>query len=168
MFAFSRRSIALSLLLGALLFPIATATAAEIEVDSTRALAEAIENAGDGDIIVLTGDIELQRYLPRITADITIEGGGYTISGGGKYRIFIIEKDAAVTINALGIVSGAADKIPIERRLHFKERGAIVNLHGSLTICNSMFAATQRITAALSSTSARSISATAVSPATGR
>ena len=140
MIAFSRQSIAFSLLLGALLLSVLTSAAAEIEVDSTRALANAIETASDGDIIVLTGDIELQRYLPRITADITIEGGGHTISGGGKYRIFFIEQGADVTINALSVLDGRADKISIEPRLHFREGGAIVNLHGSLTICNSMFA----------------------------
>lgn len=140
MIAFSRRTIAFSLVLGALLLSARTSAAAELEVDSTRALAEAIEHASDGDIIVLTGDIQLQRYLPRITADITIEGGGHTISGGGKYRIFFVEEGADVTINALNVLDGRADKISIERRPHFKEGGAIVNLHGSLIICNSTFA----------------------------
>ena len=47
--------------------------------------------AGSGvDTIVLTADVTLREGLPTVTSKIIIEGNGYTISGGGKARIFDI------------------------------------------------------------------------------
>ncbi len=40
------------------------------------------------DIITIAEDITLSEPLPPITGAITIEGGGHSISGDGKYRIF--------------------------------------------------------------------------------
>ena len=40
------------------------------------------------DIITIAEDITLTEPLPPIRGTITIEGGGHTISGDGKYRIF--------------------------------------------------------------------------------
>ena len=72
-------------------------SAANIRVGGGCTLAEAIANAnndnnggGDGngctagsgnDTITLTGNIALTATLPLVTSNITIEGGGYTLSG---------------------------------------------------------------------------------------
>lgn len=148
---FSRPSIAYSMVLGALLLSVLTSAAAEIEVDSTRALAEAIENANDGDIIVLTRDIQLQRYLPTITADISIEGGGHKIDGMRRRSIFFIDEAVTVKINNLIMTNGFADNCL--RREQRRKRdvpacpdskkwtwgGAIYNDGGNLSISNSEF-----------------------------
>ena len=59
-------------------------------VNSTADLALAIESADAGDIIRLSDDITLDQRLPKITADITIEGSGFTISGAGEFSIFFV------------------------------------------------------------------------------
>lgn len=47
--------------------------------------------AGRGhDVITLTRDITLAEPLPRITSQITIDGGGHSISGDRRYRIFVV------------------------------------------------------------------------------
>ncbi len=151
MIAFSRLSIAVALLSLVFLFPLSTATAAELEVDSTRALANAIENASDGDVLVLTRDIQLQRYLPRITADIAIEGGGHKIDGMRRRSIFFIDEAVTVRINNLTMTNGFADNCL--RREQRRKRdvpecpdpkkwtwgGAIYNDGGNLSISNSNF-----------------------------
>ena len=40
------------------------------------------------DVITISEDIILTEQLPAIRGTITIEGGGHTISGAGKFRIF--------------------------------------------------------------------------------
>ena len=62
--------------------------------------------AGSGhDVIILSGDITLSAPLPQITSDITILGDGYTISGGGRFRIFNVIA-GKMTINNLTMVEG--------------------------------------------------------------
>ncbi len=112
--------------------------AADITVDSNCSLADAIQAAesdsevggcpaGDGaDTIHLSGDVTLAAELPQITSDITIAGGGYTISGDNSFRIFYIA-DGALTMNQLTLTNGTAD-----------EGGAIKN-DGTLMISNSSF-----------------------------
>ena len=47
--------------------------------------------AGSGvDTITLFADLTLTEALPTVTSEIIIEGNGYTISGGGRNRIFDI------------------------------------------------------------------------------
>lgn len=49
--------------------------------------------AGSGhDSIELTHDIVLTERLPVIESRITIRGNGHTISGAGKYNIFVVNK----------------------------------------------------------------------------
>ena len=113
--------------------------AADITVDSDCSLADAIQAAqndseiggcpaGDGaDTIHLSGDITLAAELPQITSDITIEGGGFAISGGDAFRIFYIA-EGALAINELTLTDGTAEK-----------GGAIYN-DGTLRISDSNFA----------------------------
>lgn len=59
------------------------------------------------DIITFTEDITLTEALPPINGTITIEGGGHTISGNDKYRIFVVS-GGRLTINNLTLTRGRA------------------------------------------------------------
>lgn len=62
--------------------------------------------AGSGhDTIVLDADIELDRPLPVITSEITIEGRGHKIDGKRAFRIFDIDR-GKLTINDLTLTNG--------------------------------------------------------------
>lgn len=94
-------------------FFVSGAQAADIEVGVACSLADAITaantdaavggcRAGNGaDTITLTGDITLDFGLPRIESDLTIEGGGFTISGSGQLSIFKAEKGEFVLRNVV-------------------------------------------------------------------
>lgn len=58
------------------------------------------------DIITITEDIVLTEPLPPITGTITIEGGGHTISGTGKFRVFDVDNDGRLTIKQLTLIEG--------------------------------------------------------------
>ena len=65
--------------------------------------------AGRGaDTIVLQTDARLWATLPRIESTITIEGGGNTISGDGRYRIFEVARGASLTVRNVTIADGYA------------------------------------------------------------
>ncbi|MCY4072103.1 MAG: right-handed parallel beta-helix repeat-containing protein [Chloroflexi bacterium] len=93
----------------AMLFPVAIVAmaalispvlAADIAVDETCSLADAIVaansdsatggcRAGSGaDTIILSGDISLDAALPPIESDLTIDGRDFEINGEGMFRIF--------------------------------------------------------------------------------
>ncbi len=61
------------------------------------------------DIITIAEDITLSEPLPPITGTITIEGGGHTISGDGKFRIFDVN-GGNLTIKNLTMRAGKAEK----------------------------------------------------------
>lgn len=127
------------LLLCFALLPAHSVLAADIMVDSDCPLADAIQAAesdsevggcpaGDGaDTIHLTGDIALAAELPQITTDITIVGGGFTISGDNSFRIFYVA-EGTLAINDLTLTDGNA------------ERGGAIYNEGALNITNSRFA----------------------------
>ena len=115
-----------------------TAQAADIELNDTCSLADAITTAnndtavggcpaGSGaDKITLSGDITLTVALPHITSEITIEGNDRTISGNNRFRIFAVNS-GMLTVNDLTMTKGKADW-----------GGAIVNVNGgTLTINDS-------------------------------
>lgn len=117
-----------------------TIQAADIELSDTCTLADAITAAntdeavggcpaGDGaDTISLASDITLDAALPQITTGITIEGGGYTISGNNRLRIFVVN-GGNLTIHELTLTNGFGDW-----------GGAIANLKGMLKISSSTIA----------------------------
>ncbi|MCY4465356.1 MAG: hypothetical protein OXE46_07450 [Chloroflexi bacterium] len=120
------------------MFALPTAQAADIELNDTCSLADAITAAntdavvggcaaGEGaDTITLSSDITLDAALPQITTEITIEGAGYTISGDNRFRIFTVN-GGGLTVNNLSITKGFADW-----------GGAIANVNGgALTVNNS-------------------------------
>ncbi len=136
-------------MLGVLFLPISTTGAAEINVDSTRALADAIVNAIDGDIISLSNDIRLDVRLPKITTDLRIEGGGSTISGAGEFSIFYVASGVNFTLNELNLTEGKADYCIAwdDKNRHYATDctdedkksvgGAILNNGGVLTVISS-------------------------------
>ncbi len=64
--------------------------------------------AGNGaDTITLVQDVTLQEGLPTVTSVITIEGKGFTISGGGRNRIFDIER-GKLTLRNMTLTGGRA------------------------------------------------------------
>lgn len=116
-----------------------TVEAADIELSDACSLADAIKAAntdeiaggcpaGDGaDTIVLSDDIMLDAALPHITTEITIGGGGFTISGKNRFRIFTVNR-GRLTVKSLTMTRGNADW-----------GGAIVNVDGTLTTSESSF-----------------------------
>ncbi|MCY4537234.1 MAG: hypothetical protein OXE52_03290 [Chloroflexi bacterium] len=135
-----------------------TVYANDITVFASCSLADAIRAAntdsavgtcpaGNGaDTIRLTRNITLDAELPQITSEITIEGGGYTISGDSAYRIFYIGNDGTLSLNNTTVTNGkAANECPYFNSkgnevgtTYYPCGGAIVNL-GNLAIGNSAF-----------------------------
>ena len=60
------------------------------------------------DVITISEDITLTSALPAIAGTITIEGGGHTISGNQKFRIFEVNGGNLI-INNLTMTKGVAD-----------------------------------------------------------
>lgn len=76
-------------------------------------LDEAVGNcpAGDGaDIIELREDITLWARLPRIHSEITIEGNGHTISGGGKVGMFSVLSSGKLKVMRARLTDGAGEQ----------------------------------------------------------
>ena len=86
------------------LFTIATwarieCLAATYSVNSFTLLKYYIETgASDGDVISIGADIDVTEQI-QIDDDITIDGNGYTIDGGGNNRIFVVSNGAKVQFN---------------------------------------------------------------------
>ena len=109
------------------------------------------------DVITITEDITLSQALPPITGRITIEGGGHTISGAGRFRIFDVDSGGRLTVKQLtltdgngGRSSGGAIRTQRDAQLHVEDSsfrnntarfgGAIGARHKtSVTIRDSVF-----------------------------
>ncbi|MDE2636084.1 MAG: hypothetical protein OXI30_06940 [Chloroflexota bacterium] len=103
-----------------LLIPASTVHAADIKVNETCSLADAIAaanedeakggcQAGDGaDVIFLTSDVVLSAELPVVVSEITVEGNGYAISGDLSHRIFSVG-DTAFSLNHIKLRDGRSD-----------------------------------------------------------
>jgi len=85
-----------------------TAWSATVHLSTSAALVHALTSAGHGDTIVLTGNVPLTPSdLPALQKNLTIEGNGHTLSGGGQYRGLFV--DAGTTrINNLRTVDTVA------------------------------------------------------------
>ena len=101
-----------------LLFALApTAGLSEITVDKDCGLRDAIKaansdtavagcSAGSGhDTIVLTMDVAVPGMLPPVKSDITIQGGGYTLTGEKRDRLFQV-LTGKLDINHLTLTGG--------------------------------------------------------------
>ncbi len=79
-------------------------------VSDSSGLTRAVINANSGDTITFTSNITLTSNIGLITKNVTINGGNYTLSGGGQYRGFAVESSASpisVAINDLTIADTA-------------------------------------------------------------
>lgn len=127
------------LILIALLTLASPVLAADIAVDETCSLADAIKAAntdsatggcpaGDGaDTITLSADISLDAALPPIESDLTIDGADFEINGNENFRIFHLA-GGDIAIRRLGMRAG-----------HTEDNGGAIFLDGasSLTISRS-------------------------------
>ena len=103
--------------------------------------------ADEADAIVITQDITLSAELPVITSDIIIEGGGHTISGDNRWRIFYND-GGALTIKDLTMTNGRAEGGLVRDEDGSPKNdtanpigGAIVNWWGTVAISDSAFIA---------------------------
>ena len=131
--------------------------AADIRLSSRCALTDAIIAANNdraegscpagrgADTITLTKDITLDSGLPKITSNIAIEGNGYTISGGNRYRIFYND-GGALTIKDLTMTKGYVESELIRNEDGTLKAstansigGAIYNANGTVSISRSIF-----------------------------
>ncbi len=89
----------------------------------------------DHDVITLSEDITLSEALPPITSTITIEGGGYAISGDYKFRVFSL-RGGNLTVNNLKLTRG---RVPLQDDVY--EGGGAIMLDGYsvLTVNDSVF-----------------------------
>ena len=86
--------------------------------------------AGRGaDTITLTRDIRLRGELPTIRSDITIQGGGAEISGDGRYRLFVIERGASLSLVNMTLRDGWS---PDDGSLNLVGDGGAILNEGSL------------------------------------
>lgn len=95
--------------------------------------------AGNGaDLIIIThagtedGTIVLANYL-RVTSSITIEGGGFTVSGGNRVPVLTVHEGGNVVINRLTITEGYE-----HGEGDFNGRGGGIDVAGIATINDSM------------------------------
>ncbi|MYD10512.1 MAG: SH3 domain-containing protein [Chloroflexi bacterium] len=87
--------------------------------------------AGKGhDVISINEDITLERELPPITSEITIEGNGNRISGADRFRIFTVSA-GSLTIRNLKLTGG--------QELDGKGGAILVENSASLVIDDSSF-----------------------------
>ena len=147
-----------------LVAPVPAVYAASITVNSSCSLANAIKAAnsnaarggcpaGSGaDTITLTTNITMTAKHPNINSNITIEGGGYTISGDLEYQIFHVGGSGNLTVNNLtmtkgsahlgGAIGGNGGNVTVTNSAFIDNRamaGGGFNVHGTSSITNSTF-----------------------------
>ena len=150
-----------------LLLPAQTTFAADITVNKTCSLADAItaanKNAATGgcaagdekgkDQIILTASVTLDAPLPEITSNITIKGRGFTVSGAKKHPIFRSRSHAKLQVHNLtlrngrpfgngGAISGGTITVRncvFTNNLAAQGGGAIYTYRGTVDVRNSKF-----------------------------
>lgn len=146
------RRVPVSILIAILLFSVSVlavpqrpAYAALFSANNAAALIAAINAANATaapDVIVLTGDIALTAVhnvtdgangLPAITTPITLEGGGYAITGAGGFRIFYVAAGGTLTLNTVTLSGGQANAGGLGDL-----GGGVLNL-GTLNVTGSVF-----------------------------
>ena len=136
---FHKRILVLFLLL--LIAPRLVAQARDINVGSSAELADAIRNANDGDTIVLTADIIMTDHPATVSANITVDGMGGTISGNDRYRIFFVGPKGQLTIKNLTLTKGNAHagSPPCPSYVSPDGDGGAICNEGGVTISDSTF-----------------------------
>lgn len=109
------------------------AYASDIAVDEDCSLADSITAAntdeavggcpaGSGaDVIILSAD------LTRITTEMAIQGGGFSISGRREFRIFFVEASGKLTIERVTLLNGKASEVELSTARTIEAGGAIFN-----------------------------------------
>lgn len=152
------KAVLLVLLSAFLMLPAITVFAADITVDEDCSLANAILSASDQDqveplngcqagdedaaavdtiTIDVTGTDEGTIVLAStlsITTPISIEGGGFVISGDDSVQVFNVD-GTSLSINSLTVTAGSSDS----------NGGAIAVTDGSLTLTNSVVSASSAV-----------------------
>ena len=151
----------ITMMIASALLILPVAQAADIEVNGTCTLADAINAAntdeavggcpaGDGaDTITLSADLQLQSALPLVTSAMIIEGNGYSINGNGRNHIIGVNKLGTLTLNKVTISNGRSGwggaignlggKLAINEstiRGNSADRGGAIVNEGTLTISN--------------------------------
>lgn len=83
------------------------ANARNFEVANAGALQNAINDAQNGDTITFKNNITLSSNLPNLQKNVTINGGGFTLSGNNQYRGVFVQS-GTVAINNLTISNAKA------------------------------------------------------------
>ena len=94
-------------------FPTAAMAQATRPVSTESDLRAALAEGQPGDTIVLQSDITLTSDLPEIRRTLTLDGGGFTLSGAGEYRGLVTQTldyfdTVAVTLRNLTIADTLA------------------------------------------------------------
>ncbi len=89
------------------MFTVPMTRAATFDVIDSASFASALSSAGSGDVINIQNDILLTQSVAAINTNLTINGNGHQLDGGGLYRPFFVES-GIVTISNLGIDNGHA------------------------------------------------------------
>ncbi len=74
----------------------APARADNWNVSDSGGLSRAVSNARNGDTITFTSNITLTSNLAKLSRNVTINGGNYTLSGSGQYRGFSVEPNERI------------------------------------------------------------------------
>ncbi|HEY2151752.1 MAG TPA: autotransporter-associated beta strand repeat-containing protein [Vicinamibacterales bacterium] len=92
----------------ALALPVA-AGAQTVTVSDEASLRAALSTAAAGTTILFTGNITLTADLPSVSTGLTIDGGGFALSGNNQYRGFVVagydatSAPTAITVNIQNI-----------------------------------------------------------------
>ncbi len=123
--------------------------------DSLYTAIEAANSSDGSRAITLSGDITLSAALPPITGEVSLEGGGYSISGDNTYRIFDVNggrltlRNVTLTEGYAGEAYGGAirmrngARVVIENSTLSRNKarigGAIYASGGAIRVLNSKF-----------------------------
>jgi fibronectin-binding autotransporter adhesin len=89
------------------------------------------------DTITLAANITLTANLPVISSPITLEGGGYSVSGSNTRQVFFVISTGNFTLNQVTVQDGRA----------YAFGGGLLNFEGTVTITNSTFSNNQATSA---------------------
>ena len=99
------------------------------ETQLARCINAANANGVGPDTITLGADITLSTILPQIATAITLEGGGFFVSGNNSRRVFYVTNTGNFTVNEITVQNGRTAG----------SGGGILNEGGTLTVTNSTF-----------------------------
>ena len=99
---------------------------------SLYAQIESANSRSGNSTITLSEDITLSAALPPITGDITIDGGGHSISGDGMYRIFDVN-GGRLMISNLTLTEGNAPDEEDGGAMRLRNGAEVIVSHAAFT-----------------------------------